>query len=82
MYLLLQAATKGRVETPWQVRRCNKENASVIVSRTIHLNQKLCLDTIVVLGGTFSATATQRLDFVKKDDGRLLATSILKCKSY
>jgi hypothetical protein len=77
MCIFFQTATKRRVELPRQISCCDEENASVVVSRSVHLCEKFCLDTIVMFGGAVGASAAHRLDFIIKY-GRLLATGVFE----
>ena len=58
------------VQGPGNIRGSEDKHTGVVVTNTIHLNQKLSLDTSRPLGLALITSSSEGIDFVDKDDSR------------
>ena len=60
------------VQSPRNVRGSKHKYTSVVVTNSVHLNQKLRLDASRTLGFALTTGPGEGIDFVDKDDGRFI----------
>lgn len=75
MYSALETSADGRIELPRNVGSTKDQYALRVTTHTVHLHEKLCLDTSRGLGFTFTSRTTEGVDLVDKDNGWLVLAS-------
>lgn len=75
---LLKTTSNGTIEGPGKIGGTEDEDARLIVTNTVHLNQELGLDTARSLRFTIAALTTERVNLIDEDDGWLVGTGHLK----
>lgn len=70
------------IQSPRNVRSSKDEETSIVVTNTVHLNQKLCLDAPRPLGLAIPTSSGEGINFVNEDDSWLVFSRHLEKLPY
>jgi len=78
IYSSLETSSDGRIQSPWQVSSSQNKHTSVIMTNTLHLDQKFSLNSSWCFVFSIRSVTTHGVDLINEDDRRLFFTSQVK----